>query len=100
MAKISSNFNRLYWGAVIGDIERNLDALVWSGIKFNLKAMNKDSIHKLLKIVTFNNKSLAEMESKEVVNYLEEIRLLLAENSFTLSIDEQEWERLISNIKD
>lgn len=100
MAKISSNFNRLYWGAVIGDIERNLDILVWNNIKFNIKAMDKESIHKLLKIVTFNNKSLAEMESKEVVNYLEEIRLLLAENSFILSIDEQEWERLINNIKD
>lgn len=95
---ISSNFSRLYWGAIIGDIHRNLDTLVWNGIKFNLKIMDKDSIHKLLKIITFNDKSLTEMSSKEVVTYLEDIRLLLAENSFTLSLDNDEWDRLIKNI--
>ena len=97
--KISSSFNRLYWGAIIGDIERNLEYLVWNNIKFNLKAMNKDSIHKLLKIITYNNKSLTDMTSKEVVEYLEEIKVLLADNQYTLEIDNQEWERLIGDLK-
>ena len=97
--KISSSFNRLYWGAIIGDIEKNLECLVWNNIKFNLKAMNKDSIHKLLKIITYNNKSLTDMSSKEVVEYLEEIRVLLADNQYTLEIDNQEWERLIGDLK-
>lgn len=96
--KITSNFNRLYWGAIINDIALNLDSLVWNGIKFNLKVMDKESIHKLLKIITFNDKSLTEMSSKEVVGYLEDIRLLLAENGHSLTIDDEEFYRMIKNI--
>lgn len=97
--KISTNFARLYWGAIIGDVQRNLDTLVWNGIKFNLKVMDKEALHKLFKIITFNGeKSLAEMTSKEVVDYLEEIRVLLGENSYTLKIDDEERERLIKKL--
>lgn len=100
MAKISTNFLRLYWGAVLGDIEKNLEILVWNNIKFNLKAMDKEAIHRLFKIITFNNKSLAEMSSKDVVKYLEDIRVILADNGYSLKIDNEEFERLLQNAKE
>lgn len=97
--KITNSFLNFYWGAIISDIQTNLDEIVWNNIRFNLKILDKESIHELLKIITFNNISLSEMTSKEVVNYLEKIRILLGENAFTLKIDEFEWERVINNIR-
>lgn len=97
--KISQNFSRLYWGAIISDIEKNMEQLTWNGIVFNLKYLDKEAIHNLFKIITFRgDKSLTEMSSKEVVEYLEDIRLLLGENGYTLEIDSEEWDRLIKNL--
>lgn len=97
--KITNSFNNYYWGAIINDIHNNLSEIVWNDIRFNLKSLSKENLHELFKIITFNNKSITEMTNKEVVNYLEEIRVLLGENGHVLKIDELEWERLIKSIK-
>lgn len=96
--KISSNFNRLYWGAIINDVLQNLKVLKWNNIEFNTKRLGKDGLHELFKIITFNNKSLTDMESKEVVEYLEDIRVILADNGYTLTIDNEEWNRIMRSI--
>ncbi len=97
--KISQGFNRLYWGAIIGDVERNMETITWNNIKFNVKVLDKQGLHNLFKIMTLRgDKSLREMTSKDVVQYLEDIRLLLSENGFTLEIDDEDWDRLIKNM--
>lgn len=100
MNKISNSFNKFYWGAVISDILNNVDFLVWENIRFNIQRLDKNSLHELLKIMTFRGeKSLTEMDSKEVVLFLEEIRALLGENGFTLKVDVEEWDRTMKLIE-
>lgn len=98
--KISNSFNRLYWGGIIKDIESNLSIINWNGLAFNIKILDKEGIHKLLKIMTFRGDlSLKELNSKEVVEYIEDIRKLLADNKYTLKLDDLEWERLLNEAK-
>jgi len=97
--KISSNFNRFYWKVFIADIKQNLKELRWNNIDLNITRLNEQGVHDLLKIVTFHNKSLTEMENKEVVEFLEDIRVLLSDNGYTLQIDNEEWERIIKEIR-
>jgi hypothetical protein len=92
---ITNNFNRFFWGTFIKDIHSNLKVLRWNNIDFLIYKLDSQGLHDLLKIITFNNKSLKEMENVEVVKYLEDIRVLLSDNSFTLKIDEEEWQRLL-----
>lgn len=101
MSNISSNFLKLYWGAVINDVLQNVEILTWNNIDFDISRMNKDSLHTLFKIITYRgDESLSKMDSKEVVNYLEDIRVVLADNSYTLQVDQLEWERIMKLIKE
>jgi len=98
--KISSSFNKFYWGAIINDIHSNLKVLKWNNIEFKLNRLDSQGLHELLKIITYHNKSLKEMDSKEVTEYLEDIRVLLGENSFTLEVDNEEWMRILKNLEE
>lgn len=99
--KISNNFNRLYWGAIVSEVLAQNEFLQWQGIIFKIKNFTKKNLHDLFKIVTFRGElSLKDMSSKEVVQYLEEVRLFLSENSITLSIDDDEWQRLILSCRE
>lgn len=106
--KISSNFNRLYWGLIITDIKCNLKHPIklnhkyWGYIQIDLSRLSKDSIHQLLKQLTnypkdenMKPKSLTEISSKELANHIELIKIMMNQNGFTFKADEQEWERLL-----
>lgn len=92
---ISNSFRKFYFGGIISDIRNQLDVISWNGIRFNIKKFSNQDIHELFKIFTSNNKSLKDMNSKEVCNFIEEIRLIGAENGITLEVDDEEWERII-----
>ena len=110
--KISSNFNRLYWKTVITDIKNNLDKPIemnhhlFGYIKVNIKRLSKDSIHQIFKQLTnypknedYKAKSLTEITSKDLVNHIEEIKVIMLDNGFTFNADELSWNRLIEEAK-
>ena len=111
--KISSSFNRLFWGTVISDIKKNLDHpielnhKVFGYIKVDLKKLSENSIHQLLKQLTnfpkdenFKAKSLTEVTNKELLNHIDLIKLMMNQNGFTFKADDEEWQRLINTIKE
>ncbi|TLP41068.1 hypothetical protein [Arcobacter arenosus] len=110
--KISSNFNRLFWGTIINDIKQNLDYpielnhKVFGYIKVDMRRLSKDSIHQLLKQLTnfpkdenFKAKSLTEVSNKDLVNHIELIKVMMNQNGFVFRADEEEWNRLINECK-
>lgn len=111
---ISSNFNRWYRGFIIRDIKKRLDyPLIVGNFKCNIHQLSEDSIHQLFKMLTsypketkiVNDelkilaKSTTDITSKELVQHLEEMRIILSDNGFVLSVDENKWNRLIGEIK-
>jgi len=111
--KISVNFNRLFWGIIITDIKNNLkhpielNHKVWGNIRVDLSKLSKDSIHQLLKQLTNfpkdndgKAKSLTEISSKELVNHIDLIKLMMNKNGFTFKSDEKEWARLILSCRE
>lgn len=96
MRKISNNLKKFYWSAVVKDIALHVLKLNWNGIVFDLKVLDNKAIHELLKIITYRaDISLANMTNKEAIDFIEDIRLILANNGFTLTVDNDEWERII-----
>ena len=95
---ISNSFRKFYFGGIIRDIKLKLDFILWNGIKFNIKPFNSQEVHEILKILVGKEKSLREMNNKEVVQLIEDIRLLVAENRVVLEVDNDEWERLIKEL--
>ena len=95
---ISNSFRKFYFGGIIRDIKLKLDFILWNGIKFNIKPFNSQEVHEILKILVGKEKSLREMNNKEVVQLIEDIRLLIAENGVVLEVDNDEWERLIKEL--
>lgn len=110
--KISLNFNRLFWKTVISDIKENLDYPIelnhkhFGYIKVDMRRLSRDSIHQLLKQLTnfpkdenFVAKSLTEVTSKELVEHIELIKVMMNQNGFTFKSDGEEWNRLINEIR-
>lgn len=119
--KISSNFNRLFWGTVIADIKTNLKHPIelqhktYGHIKVDMSRLSRDGIHQLLKQLTNFPKhkidnikegkkkgvaiSLTEVSSKELVNHIDLIKLMMNRNGFTFKADDEEWARLIQSTR-
>ena len=110
---ISKNFNRLFWGTVINDIKVNLkypiklNHKVFGYVQVDLKRLSKDSIHQLLKQLTNfpkdsegKAKSLTEISSKDLVNHIELIKVMMNQNGFTFKADEESWARLIASCRE
>ena len=111
--KISNNFNRLFWGTVINDIKENLDYpielnhKVFGYVKIDMRKLSKDSIHQLLKMLTNfpkdkenKPKSLTEVSSKQLLHHIELIKLMMNQNGFTFQADQEEWDRLLKEIRE
>lgn len=111
--KISSSFNRLFWGTIIRDIKANLyypiklNHKVWGYIQVDLRRLSEQSIHQLLKQLTNfpkdengHPKSLKEVNNKDLVNHIELIKVMMNQNGFTFKADELEWERLIASCRE
>ena len=103
---ISSSFNRLFCGTIINDIKVNLkypiklNHKVFGYIQIDLRRLSKDSIHQLLKQLTNfpkdlegNAKSLTEISSKDLVNHIELIKVMMNQNGFTFKADNKDWAR-------
>jgi len=97
--KITSSFQRFYFGAVLQDIRNSVNTLRWEGLKLDIRHMSIDELHSLFKIITYFDKSLKDMDSKEVSEYIEHIRAIVADSGHTLKVDEQEWERILLQMK-
>ncbi len=108
--KISSNFNRLFWGTVIADIKKNLkhpielDHKVFGRIKVDMSKLSRNSIHQLLKQLTNFPKdekgvarSWTEVTNKQAINHIDLIKLMMNQNGFTFKADDEEWDRLIES---
>ena len=110
---VNNQFNRYFWGLVINDIKVNLkypiklNHKVFGYVQVDLKQLSKDSIHQLLKQLTNfpkdsdgKAKSLTEISSKDLVNHIELIKVMMNQNGFTFRADEQEWDRLIASCRE
>lgn len=110
--KINNQFNRYYWKTVITDIKQNLKHPIELNHKFfgyirvDMSRLSKDSIHQLLKQLTnfpkdenYKAKSLKEVTNKDLVNHIELIKVMMSQNGFTFSADEEEWNRLLNEAK-
>ena len=110
---ISSNLNRLFWGTVINDIKVNLkypiklNHKVYGYVQIDLRRLSKDSIHQLLKQLTNfpkdsngKAKSLTEISSKDLVNHIELIKVMMNQNGFIFKADEESWARLIASCRE
>ena len=110
---VNNQFNRYFWGLVINDIKVNLkypiklNHIKWGYIQVDLKRLSKDSIHQLLKQLTNfpkdsegKAKSLTEISSKDLVNHIELIKVMMNQNGFTFKADKQEWARLMATCRE
>lgn len=110
---VNNKFNKYFWGLVINDIKVNLKYPIKLNhtklgyIQVDLKRLSKDSIHQLLKQLTNfpkdsegKAKSLTEISSKDLVNHIELIKVMMSQNGFTFKADEQEWNRLIASCRE
>lgn len=99
--KITNAFRRFYFGGILKDILQNVKKIRFYKVEINITRFNIEELHTLMKILTGRGKtSLTKMENKEVVNFLEDIRLLLGNNGYTLQVDNEAWERLIKEYRD
>ena len=105
---VNSSFNRYFWGLVITDIKVNLkypiklNHKVFGYVQVDLKRLSKDSIHQLLKQLTNfpkdsegKAKSLTEISSKDLVNHIELIKVMMNQNGFAFKADNDEFNRMI-----
>ena len=110
---VNTQFNKYFWGTVINDIKVNLkypiklNHKVYGYVQIDLRRLSKDSIHQLLKQLTNfpkdlegNAKSLTEISSKDLVNHIELIKVMMNQNGFTFRADELEWARLIASCRE
>lgn len=100
---ISSQFNRFYHRAIITEIKRiNTPISFYNRFKVRFSALSIKSIKTMLKMLDLNYPrsngeviSIKDIESKELCEHIEFIFKTLAENSITLKVIEDEWERLL-----
>ena len=101
---ISSQFNRFYHRAIITEIKRiNTPISFYNRFKIRFSALSIKSIKTMLKMLDLNYPrnsmqeviSIKDIESKELCEHIEFIFKTLAENSITLKVIEDEWERLL-----
>ena len=100
---ISSQFNRFYHRAIITEIKRiNTPISFYNRFKVRFSALSVKSIKTMLKMLDLNYPrsngeviSIKDIESKELCEHIEFIFKTLAENSITLKVIEDEWERLL-----
>lgn len=110
---VNNQFNKYFWGTVINDIKVNLKYPIklnhtkWGYVQIDLRRLSKDSIHQLLKQLTNfpkdsegKAKSLTEISSKDLVNHIELIKVMLNQNGFTFKADEESWARLIASCRE
>ena len=110
---VNNKFNKYFWGTVINDIKVNLkypiklNHKVFGYIQVDLKRLSKNSIHQLLKQLTNfpkdsdgKAKSLTEISSKDLVNHIELIKVMMNQNGFTFKADEESWARLIASCRE
>ena len=110
---VNNQFNRYFWGLVITDIKVNLkypiklNHKVFGYVQVDLKRLSKDSIHQLLKQLTNfpkdsegKAKSLTEISSKDLVNHIELIKVMMNQNGFAFKADEESWNRLIASCRE
>lgn len=100
---ISSRFNRFYHRAIITEIKRiNTPISFYNRFKIRFSGLSIKSIKTMLKMLDLNYPrsngeviSIKDIESKELCEHIEFIFKTLAENSITLKVIEDEWERLL-----
>ena len=100
---ISSQFNRFYHRAIITEIKRiNTPISFYNRFKIRFSGLSVKSIKTMLKMLDLNYPrsngeviSIKDIESKELCEHIEFIFKTLAENSITLKVIEDEWERLL-----
>lgn len=110
---VNNQFNKYFWGTVINDIKVNLkypiklNHKVYGYVQIDLRRLSKDSIHQLLKQLTNfpkdsegKAKSLTEISSKDLVNHIELIKVMMNQNGFTFKADEESWARLIASCRE
>lgn len=110
---VNNQFNKYFWGTVINDIKVNLkypiklNHKVYGYVQIDLRRLSKDSIHQLLKQLTNfpkdlegKAKSLTEISSKDLVNHIELIKVMMNQNGFTFKADNDEWARLIASCRE
>lgn len=95
--KITSEFNRLYHGAFLKDLYDQMmfkHCLAMSFYKFKqaIKHANKEYPRYT---GTDDTVSTKDIRSKDLVNHLEWIRLYASEYGFTLTIDDEAWNRMM-----
>ena len=100
---ISSQFNRFYHRAIITEIKRiNTPISFYNRFKIRFSGLSIKSVKMMLKMLDLNYPrsngeviSIKDIESKELCEHIEFIFKTLAENSITLKVIEDEWERLL-----
>lgn len=100
---ISNQFNRFYHKCIISEIKL-IDKPIsfYNRFKVRFSALSIKSIKTMLKMLDLNYPrsngeviSIKDIESKELCEHIEFIFKTLAENSITLKVIEDEWERLL-----
>lgn len=100
---ISNSFNRFFHRAVIVEIKRiNTPISFYNRFKVRFSGLSIKSIKTMLKMLDLNYPrcngeviSITDIENKELCEHIEFIFRTLAENSITLPVIENEWQRLI-----
>lgn len=92
---ISKRFHKFYFGAILKDIKNNMEKIKVDNYWLNIKPMSIQHLHTLFKIICDKDKSLTDFNNKELVELIEGIRKICADNGYILKIDDVEWERLL-----
>ena len=105
---ISSQFNRFYHRAIITEIKRiNTPISFYNRFKIRFSGLSIKSVKMMLKMLDLNYPrnsmqeviSIKDIENKELCEHIEFIFKTLAENSITLKVVEDEWQRLLKEIR-
>lgn len=99
--RITPNFNRFYHGAVLGDlyrqmVERRAICISFERFKGALKYANKD----YPRTADGELASTKDVSSAALTQHLEWVRVWAAEYGMTLTVDDEEWERIAREIRE
>jgi hypothetical protein len=106
--KISNNYNRFLHGVIYNQVKAIQEPLKVFDGKFIFRpcSISLDSVKQLLKHIDLdyprNDKgvlSITQLTSKQVCEHIEFIILLLGENGHTFEFIEDEWNRILKEIK-
>ena len=100
--RISSSFSRFYLGAILGDLYEQMiqrKRIIMSLDKFKdaLKYANKDYPRYAN---TNDTVSTKDINSKDLTDHLEWIRRYASHYGLTLKTDDEEWERMMADIRE